>query len=117
MPLSVVYTGASERDPIDDGAGDAPLAPVVELGGGRMRVSDQVLDLFDGHVLAEQIRDHHDAEAVRGERLGETRGAQAPLEQLAHAGRGQGPVRERSGAGDAGPPEGRRRGVPGDPGR
>ena len=53
-------------------------------------MSDQVLDLFDGHVLTQQIRDHHDAEAVRGERLGETRGAEAALEQLADASEGSG---------------------------
>lgn len=38
-----------EWDALDDVSGDAPASAVVELGGGRVGVPDQVLDLFDGN--------------------------------------------------------------------
>ena len=40
-----------EGNALDDAPVDPALAPVVELGGGRVGVADQVLDLLDGHAL------------------------------------------------------------------
>ena len=63
--------GYLEGDALDDAAGDAPPAPVVELGGGGVGVPDQVLDLFDGDVLREQGSHDHDAEGMRRQVVGE----------------------------------------------
>lgn len=38
-----------EWDALDEVSGDALASAVVELGGGRVGVPDQVLDLFDGN--------------------------------------------------------------------
>ena len=51
--LVVVSTTHSDRDPLDEVAGDAPPAPVVDLGGAGVGVPGQVLDVLERHVLAE----------------------------------------------------------------
>ncbi len=45
--------------------GVAPTAPVVELGGRRVGVPDQVLGLLDGDLLGQQRGDDDDPEGVR----------------------------------------------------
>ena len=66
-----------EGDALDDAAVDAFPPPVVELGGGRVGVADQVLDLLDGDVLRKQGGDDHDAEGVRRQIVGEPGGRAA----------------------------------------
>ena len=68
-PLIVVPTRVSHGDPLDQIAGDAPATPVVDLGGAGVGVAGQVLDILKRHVLAEQVRDHQDAEGVGREDL------------------------------------------------
>ena len=41
----------SNRDPLDDVAGDFFIAAVVEAGGTRVGVAGQALDVFEGHAL------------------------------------------------------------------
>ena len=59
----------SHRDPLDGVAGDAPAPPVVDLGGPRVGVPGQVLDVLQRYVLAQQVRDHQDPERVGREDL------------------------------------------------
>ncbi len=63
--------GGLEGDALDDVSGDAPAAPVVELGGRRVGVPDQVLDRLDGDLLGQQGGDDHDPEGVRRQVGGE----------------------------------------------
>ena len=70
----------SEGDPLDDAAGDTPAPAVVELDRARVRMPDQVLDLFDRDVLGEQGGDDHDAKGVRCQVVGEPRGGEVALE-------------------------------------
>ena len=65
----MVSTKRSDGDPLDDVAGDAPAAAVVDLRGAGVGVSGRVLDFLERHVLAEQVRDHQDPERVGGEDL------------------------------------------------
>ena len=69
----------SEGDALDDASGDAPSPSVVELGGGRVGVPGQVLDVLERHILAQQVRDHQDAERVGREDLRQAGGLQPPL--------------------------------------
>ena len=72
-------TKPSDGDPLDDVARDAAAAPVVDLGGAGVGVPGQVLDVLQRHVLAQQIRDHQDAEGVGREDLREPGGREAPV--------------------------------------
>ena len=47
-----------------------------------MRVPGKVLDVLDGHALAEQVGDDHDAEAVRADDLGQPGVLEQPLDQV-----------------------------------
>ena len=64
--------GYLEGDALDDAPVDPASPPIVELGGGRVGVTDQVLDLLDGDVLGQQSGDDHDAEGMRRQVVGET---------------------------------------------
>ena len=97
LALSGVLGDGLERDALDDAAVDPPL-PVVELGGGRVGVPDQVLNLLDGDVLGQQGGDDHDAKRVRRQVGGESGRGEAEFEH--------GP----DGVAGAAPEGGRRRG-------
>ena len=51
LALKSGLTAGLEGNALDDAPVDPALAPIIELGGGRVRVADQVLDLLDGHAL------------------------------------------------------------------
>ena len=68
-PLGASIHDPSDRDPLDEVAGDAPATTVVDLGGAGVGVPGQVLDVFERHVLAEQVRDYQDAKRVGREDL------------------------------------------------
>ena len=89
-PLPVVQTNLSHGNPLDDFAGDTPPAPVVDLRGAGVGVPGQVLDIFERHILAEQVRDHQDAERMRQENLREASGLQPPFEDALHSMRRKG---------------------------
>ena len=87
--LMVTAPWELEGDAFDDAAVDPTPAPVVELGGGRVRVADQLLDLFDGDVLAQQGGHDHDAEGMRRQAGGQLGGLEPPFE---HGPDGGGPL-------------------------
>ena len=89
----------SERGALDDAAVDAPPAPVVELGGARMGVPSQILDILERHVLGQQVRDDQDPERVWRENLREAAGLEPALEHHLHGERRHAPFGERSPSG------------------
>ena len=52
-PPRQVQPWPSDGDPFHDVSGDLPGAPVVNLGGGRVGVANQVLNVLDGDALGE----------------------------------------------------------------
>jgi len=65
-PVEVLASafGSSDRDPLHNIPCDLLVAPVVEPGGARVGVASQVLHVFEGHALFEQVGDGGDAEGV-----------------------------------------------------
>ena len=47
----------SNRNTLDDVAGDFPVAPVVEARGPRIGMAGEALHVFEGHALFEQVGD------------------------------------------------------------
>ena len=82
------------RDALDDIAGDPPASAVIELGRLGIGVPSQVLHVLHGHVLAQQIGDHHHPETVRGNDLGQPCLLEPPLEHPAHPVRRHGSIEE-----------------------
>jgi hypothetical protein len=62
--------------------GHAPTPAIINLRGPRIRVSGEVLNIFEGHVLIEGIGHDRDPEAVRGEELRQARIRETPLQQF-----------------------------------
>ena len=51
----------SDRNPLDDVAGDPPLPSVVEACRAWVGVASEKLDVFQWNALGEQIRDRRDS--------------------------------------------------------
>jgi hypothetical protein len=58
-------SNSSNRNPLHDVPGDLLLPAIVEPRGARVGVAGQMLHLFEGYALFEQIRDDGDAERMR----------------------------------------------------
>ena len=69
-----------------------PPAAIIDLGGLRIGVPRQVLHVLHGHVLAQQVGDHHDSETVRSDDLRQPCILEPSLEHLPHPVRRHGTV-------------------------
>jgi len=79
-----LFPPSSNRNPLDDVAGDFPVAPVVEAGGPRVRMAGKALHVFEGHALFEQIGDRGHPERMRREVRRQASVPETPLHQPAH---------------------------------
>ena len=63
------------------------MALVVALRGVGVGMPGQIINIFERHILAEQVHDYQDAERMRQENLGPARGLQPPFEHASHSNR------------------------------
>ena len=95
--LPFAWPPLSDRNPLDDVAGDGFVPTVVEVGGAGVGVAGEALDVFERHALGEQVGDDGDAEGVRRELGGQGSVAEAALHHAGDVVGGEG-----TGGGEAG---------------
>ena len=61
------WISLSDRDALDDIAGDLFVSPVVEAGGAGVGVAGEALHFIERDALGEQVGDDGDPERVRRE--------------------------------------------------
>ena len=91
----VVGKPRSDRDPLDDVARHSPPPAVVELGRLRVRVSGQVLDVFERDVLLEQVGHDEHTERVGAEHPRQPGRGQPPFQHPADQGGAERSARQR----------------------
>lgn len=70
VPDELGCEAPSDRDSLDDVSGDLAVAAVVKTGGSGVGVAGEVLHVFQGDSLAEEVGDRGDSERVGREPFG-----------------------------------------------
>lgn len=95
----------SDRNTLDNVSCHFLLPPVVKGGRPRIGVTGEILDVFEGDVLFQEVGNRRDAEGVGGEPGGEARVLHPPLDHATHVDRRHPGLREGLGPADGAPEE------------